>query len=104
MKVRIKRYSDDAYGAHLEPLDGVYVGAAGPDAAAALHQAARLLDHALERPEVQAILPPGTVVAVKMLRGATAALRKGNLDHYLSQVRPAAARAIRKTLRKVLSW
>lgn len=103
MKVRTNKRGD-AWCAHLEPIDGVYVGAAGPDAAAALHQAARLLDHALERPEVQSVLPPGTVVAVKLLRGATAAIRKGQLPSYLSSLPSGAASVVARTLRKVLPW
>jgi len=103
MKVRTNRRGD-AWCAHLEPMEGVYIGAAGPDAAAALHQAARLLDHALDRPEVQAVLPPGTVVAVKLLRGATSAIRKGQLPAYLSSLPSGAASVVSRTLRKVLPW
>lgn len=103
MKVRTNKRGD-AWCAHLEPIDGVYVGAAGPDAASALHQAARLLDHALERPEVQSVLPPGTLVAVKLLRGATAAIRKGRLPDYLSSLPSGAASVVTRTLRKVLPW
>ena len=101
MKIRTSPRGD-GWCAHLEPLEGVYVGAAGPDAAAALHHAARLLDHALDRPELQAVMPPGTVAAVKLLRGATAALRRGSLPEFLDSVTPTQAKVVAKALRRAL--
>ena len=90
--------------AQLEPLDGFVVGAAGEDAVAALHNASRLLDHVFEKPEVQALMPPGTVAAVRLLRGATAAIRKGELPKFLEAVPSRARRLVTRTLRKVLPW
>lgn len=103
MKARVNRRGE-AWCAHLEPLEGVYVGAVGADPSAALHQAARLLDRAIDRPELQSILPPGTIAAVKLLRGATAALQRGELRDFLENVAPKQARAVVKALRKVLPW
>ena len=104
MRCKVNRRGDGRYSAHLEPVEGVYVGAIGADEAKALHQAARLLDRALDRPELQAVLPPGTIAAVKLLRGATAAIQRGELQHFLSDIAPKHARAVVNTLRKVLSW
>lgn len=103
MKIKIDKRGH-AYCAHLEPIEGVYVGAAGPDAAAALHQASRLLSHAIERPEVQAVLPPGTMTAVMLLRGATAAMRKGQVQDFLASVTPKQAKSVARALKRVLSW
>jgi hypothetical protein len=103
MKVDVKKRGG-GYCAHLEPMDGVYIGAAGPTAATALHQASRLLSLAIDRPEVAAVLPPGTIAAVKILRGATAAIRRGQLTPYLRAMTPRRAREVARTLRRVLSW
>ncbi len=104
MKVHRVRRHGNAYRAHLEPCDGFYVGATGDDAAQALHQASKVLDLALKNPVVRAALPPGTAAAVAALRGATAALQRGQLDEYLARAPAAAARVVSRTLRKVLPW
>ena len=104
MKVHRVRRHGAGYRAHLEPADGFYVGAAGDDAAAALHQASKVLDLALRNPVVRAALPPGTATAVAALRGATAALQRGNLDEYLARIPSKAAKVVTRTLRKVLPW
>jgi hypothetical protein len=104
MKVRRVRPRGDDWIAHLEPCPGVYVGATGETAEEALHHAAKLVHGALSNPAVQSVLPPGTMAAVALLRGATAAIRRGNLDEYLTTVPAHAARTVLKTLRKVLPW
>lgn len=104
MKIHRVRRRGDCYHAHVEPTDGFYVGATGDDAATALHQAVKVLDHALSNPVVAAALPPGTRVAIKALRGATAALKRGNLDEYLAKIPAQASRVVARTLRKVLPW
>lgn len=104
MKVRRVNKRGDEWIAHLEPVVGCYIGATGPDPVEALHKASKLLDGALSQPAVQAALPPGTMAAVKLLRGATAALRRGNLDEYLTRIPQQAANTVVRTLRRVLPW
>ena len=101
---RVRRHSAGYYSAHVEPVDGFYVGATGDDAAAALHQAVKVLDTALKNPVVRAALPPGTAAAIAGIRGATAALMRGNLDEYLAAAPAAVAKVVTRTLRKVLPW
>src|SRR5688572_21168294 len=103
MRVKVSRRRG-GYEARMEPIDGTYVVCGGDDATSALHSAAKLLDGALNNPAVANILPPGTVAAVKLLRGATAAIRRGNLDDFMANVSKSAAKTVAKTLRKVLPW
>lgn len=102
MRVRVKRHGD-TYVARLR-TGGVELGAVGSDGASALHNAARLLDAALDRPEVKELLPPGTTVALRVLRGAAGAIRRGNLDEYLQRLPREAGKRVLRTLRKVLPW
>jgi len=103
MRVKVSR-SSRGHRAHIEPHPGTYVVAGGATAEEALHGAARLLDTALSNPVVAAALPPGTVAAVRLLRSATAAIRRGNLDDFLTHLAPAAVQSITRTLRRVLPW
>jgi hypothetical protein len=103
MRVKTTRRGN-GYEARIEPIDGTYVVCGGDDATSALHSAAKLLDGALNNPTVANILPPGTIAAVKLLRGATAAIRRGNLDDFMASVSKGAGRAVARTLRKVLPW
>jgi hypothetical protein len=88
----------------MEPVDGTYIVCGGDSPEEALHQASKLLDGALANPLIASVLPPGTVAAVKLLRGATAALRRGNLDDYMAALPAAALKSVSRTLRKVLPW
>lgn len=104
MRVHRVRRHRGHYQAHIEAAPGFYVGASGEDAAHALHQASKVLAIALKNPVVAAALPPGTPLAVAALRGAVAALRKGNLDDFMAAVPAKVGKVLSRTLRKVLPW
>lgn len=103
MKINRRRVRE-GWRYHLEPVPGLYVGATSDDAATALHSAAKMLDQALANPAVQAVMPPGTLAAAKILRGAAAAVRRGNLDEYMQRLPTAAAHSAVRLIRKVLPW
>jgi len=103
MKINRRRVRE-GWRYHLEPAPGLYVGATSDDAATALHNAAKMLDQVMSNPAVQAVMPPGTLAAAKILRGAAAAVRRGNLDEYVTKLPSAVASTAVSLIKKVLPW
>ena len=105
LRINLKRLEDGGYEA-LFRVGDVAIGASSDEAVDALPAAAGLA-HELSQamaahPELQALMPPQAVMALKAIRVASWAAKNGQVQAIAKSVGPVAASVVSKVLRNIL--
>lgn len=105
LRIKLRRIEDGGYEA-LFRIGDVAIGASSDDAVSALHAASGLA-HELSQamaahPELQALMPPQAVLALKAIRIASWAAKNGKLPEIAKTMAPVAASVVKSVLRSIL--
>jgi len=105
LRINVRRLPDGGYEA-LFRVGDVAIGASSDEAVDALHAAAGLA-HELSQamaahPELQALMPPQAVLALKAIRVASWAAKNGQVQAIAKNVGPVAASVVKSVLRSIL--